>query len=440
MKPIKRLAKETASRVKRRVQIKWTPEMSVRDKTLDNQHQRILESVNELVVLMPPYDGSNEMLSQIRKITHSLYTNMDEHFTYEEGYMRGYHYPGLKEHKKIHHSFIGFYRQLMKEFNQVLYAKSKSGIALNKELDYLVQKCKTYLGQWLVGHFLIEDHKYSDYIIKHRKGRISAGKLKKTESKDKIPEKKNQKKEWVQTGIPGFDDLMEKGIPRGASVLIAGGPGSGKTIFCLQTLANAAKNGERCLYLSFEESEQQLKRHMDDFEWDWKKLENKGLLKIVRKEPFVLTTNIEAMLAKAKGELLIDINEVLEIIPKGFIPDRIVLDSITSISSAFGKQEEGYRIFIEQLFKYMESLQITSFLVSETEQLPSVYSQSGAEEFLADSVVVLYSVRRGNLRENAIEIIKMRGAKHKKKIVAMQITDKGIEVYPEQEVFGEIKE
>ena len=129
--------------------------MSVRDKTLDNQHQRILESVNELVVLMPPYDGSNEMLNQIRKITHSLYTNMDEHFTYEEGYMRGYHYPGLKEHKKIHHSFIGFYRQLMKEFNQVLYAKPKSGIALNKELDYLAQKCKTYLGQWLVGHFLI---------------------------------------------------------------------------------------------------------------------------------------------------------------------------------------------------------------------------------------------------------------------------------------------
>ena len=245
-------------------------------------------------------------------------------------------------------------------------------------------------------------------------------------------------KEFVKTGISGFDALLDQGIPKGTSVLVAGGTGTGKTIFCLQTLFNAAKNGEKCLYLSFEESEQRLKKHMDDFKWNWKELEKRGLLKIVRKEPFAMTTGIEAMLAKAKGELLIDINEVLEIIPKGFQPDIIAVDSITSIAAAFGKKEEGYRIFIEQLFRYFETVKVTSFFISETEQVPTIYSSSGIEEFLADGVIVLYALKQGNIRENAIEVLKLRGAKHQKKIVAMQITDKGIEIYPEQEIFSDV--
>ena len=244
---------------------------------------------------------------------------------------------------------------------------------------------------------------------------------------------------YVKTGISGFDALMEKGIPKNTSLLIAGGAGTGKTIFCLQTLYNAAKKGKKGLYLSFEESEERLKKHMDDFGWDWRPLEKKGLLKIVRKEPFVLTTNIEAMLANAKGELLIDINEIMEIVPEGFKPDRIVLDSVTSIATAFEKKEEGYRIFIEQLFRFLEKINVTSFLISETEQIPTMYSRSGVEEFLADGVVVLYDLQRENIRENAIEVLKLRGSKHRKIIVAMKITDKGIEVYPEQELFTEIK-
>ncbi len=250
-------------------------------------------------------------------------------------------------------------------------------------------------------------------------------------------EKENK---FVKTGIQGFDKLLLKGIPKSSALLIAGGAGSGKTIFCLQTMINAAKKGEKCLYLSFEESEQRLKEHMQDFGWDWKELEKKGNLKIVRKEPFVLASNIEAMMEKAMGKLLIDINEVLEIIPEGFNPDRIVLDSVTAIAAAFGKQEQGYRIFIEQLFRYLESLKTTSFLISETEQMPTIYSPTGVEEFLADGVFVLYALRKGNLRENAIEVLKLRGVKHEKKIVSMKIYDDGIKVYPDQEVFSVVEE
>ena len=66
-------------------------------------------------------------------------------------------------------------------------------------------------------------------------------------------------------------------------------------------------------------------------------------------------------------------------------------------------------------------------------------SVSGAEEFLADGVLIFYNVRHGNVRESAFEVLKMRGSGFKKKIVALQINaEDGIIVYPEQEVFTSI--
>ena len=246
------------------------------------------------------------------------------------------------------------------------------------------------------------------------------------------------KKEYIDTGIPGFDELFEHGIPKRSSILVAGGAGSGKTIFCLQALAYHASQGEKCFYMSFEESEEKLKQHMKDFGWDADKMVKSGKFRMQRANPFEITRNVDALLAKEKGELLIDIDPVL--LPKDFKPDFIVVDSLTAIASAFTGKEDSYRAYIEQLFRFFEKLKTTAFLITETKQIPEIFSTTGVEEFLADGVIVLYNIKRGDIRESAIEILKMRGEKHQKKIVAMQITNGGIVVYPEQEVFGGLGE
>jgi KaiC/GvpD/RAD55 family RecA-like ATPase len=254
-----------------------------------------------------------------------------------------------------------------------------------------------------------------------------------------MPELENKKdnKKYTLTGIEGFDELLNKGIPLGNSIIVAGGAGSGKTIFCLQTLINKAREGKKCLYLTLEENEDRLLNHMEDFGWNPKDLIKKNKLKILRLNPFDITRNVDAMLAKQKGELLIDIDPVL--LPKNYSnPDFVVIDSLTAIASAFTGREDSYRIYIEQLFRFLEKTGATSFLITETEQVPKIFSQTGVEEFLADGVIVLYALKHGNVRENAIEILKLRGASHQKKIVAMQVTENGIVVYPEQEVFSEI--
>jgi len=204
----------------------------------------------------------------------------------------------------------------------------------------------------------------------------------------------------------------------------------------LQIARHAAIKGEKTLYLSLEENPERLKEHMADFGWSPEILEKKGLLRIRRIDPFSISRSVEALLSKAKGELVIDIAEIGDLMPEDFNPEWIIVDATTALESSFKDEEDNYRIYIQQLFKYFEEKGITSFLISETGNIPQTYSKTGVEEFLADGVIVLYHVRKKNTRIRGVEVLKMRGVAHENNIVAMKITTgKGIEVFPEKKVF-----
>jgi len=273
--------------------------------------------------------------------------------------------------------------------------------------------------------------------VKVKKVKVKKVKVKKAKAKAISKKKKEPVKEkYVKTGIKGLDQLFMQGIPRESSILVAGGAGSGKTILCLQMLSNNAHQGKKCLYVSFEESEKRLVQHMEELGFKPNELIKNNKLHIERFNPFDITRSVDALLLKAKGELLIDIDPI--IFPVKFKPEIVVVDSLTAIASAFIGKEDSYRIYIEQLFRFFEKISATVFLITETSQVPTTYSTTGVEEFLADGVVVLYNIKRGNIRERAIEILKLRGASHHKKIVSFEITPEGLEVYPSQEIFEDI--
>ncbi len=72
----------------------------------------------------------------------------------------------------------------------------------------------------------------------------------------------------VRTGIEGFDEVLGGGLPRGRVTVVLGGPGSGKTIFALQTLvAGARDDGEPGILVAFEESAQQIRDNARGFGW-----------------------------------------------------------------------------------------------------------------------------------------------------------------------------
>ncbi|MCB9359325.1 AAA family ATPase [Candidatus Woesearchaeota archaeon] len=243
-----------------------------------------------------------------------------------------------------------------------------------------------------------------------------------------------------KTGISGFDKLLKEGIPEGNAVIVEGGPGSGKTAFCLHVLHEACKKGKKVLYMSFEEPEDRLREHMEDFGFQPEPMEKKGLLRLKRFNALDIARSVEALLSEAKKELLIDLHPVL--IPKDFKPDILVVDSLSSISSAFTGEENRFRIYMEQLFRYLESNHITSFLIREEAHpahLRSTYTDRGeAISFLSDGIIVIYNVIYTNgTRGRAIEILKMRGEDFVRKIVEFKLVDKkGAVVFPEKLLKG----
>ncbi len=241
------------------------------------------------------------------------------------------------------------------------------------------------------------------------------------------------------TGIRGLDKLFREGIPWGNSVIIEGGPGSGKTIFCLQLANEFCKRGLKVLYMSFEEPEKRLRSHMRSFGWSPEDHEKKGLLMLKRFNALDIARSVEALLSEAKRELLIDIQPVL--IPREFEPDLVCIDSLSSITSAFSGEESRFRIYMEQLFRYLEGHNITSFLIRETANPThiggSFIEQGEAVSFLSDGIIVIYNViYDSGKRDRALEVLKMRGEDIDRKIVKTTIESKGFVVYPEQQLEG----
>ncbi|MCA9485369.1 MAG: hypothetical protein KC506_00830, partial [Nanoarchaeota archaeon] len=147
-----------------------------------------------------------------------------------------------------------------------------------------------------------------------------------------------------------------------------------------------------------------------------------------------VSRSVEALLSAAKKELLIEIDPVL--FPKDFEPDFIVIDSLTSIASAFSGHESRFRIYMEQLFRYLEKNKITNFLIREVSSpshIGTTFEEQGAAvSFLSDGIIIIYNVIfNTGKREAALEVLKMRGSDFKKRIVKMNVKNKGgVEIYP----------
>ena len=236
--------------------------------------------------------------------------------------------------------------------------------------------------------------------------------------------KSPEEMQYSKTYISGFDKLCPEGIPVGNAVLIEGGPGSGKTILCLTLLKEACKRGKKVLYMSFEEREERLKTHMRNFGANPEEYEKKGLLYVKRFNALDIARSVEALLSEAKKELLIEVQPIL--IPVEFKPDIVIMDSLTSISSAFSGDPSRFRIYMEQLFRYLEKHEITSFLIREVSSPTHVGStfveKAEAVSFLADGIIALYSVYYSHgIRKRGFEVIKMRGAEINRRIVECKI-------------------
>jgi circadian clock protein KaiC len=235
--------------------------------------------------------------------------------------------------------------------------------------------------------------------------------MKKMKVKKKI--KNIKKTEKINSGIPGFDKLIEGGFEKNSVNLIIGNSGSGKTIFAVQFLIEGIKNGEKCLYVTFEEKKEEFYRNMLDFGWNLSELEKQGKFTFLEYTP----EKVKTMLEEGGGMI-----ESL-ILDKKIA--RIVIDSITSFALLFA-QELDKREAALSLFDMIRKWNCTSFLTLEENTVDRKEGSSSSLEFEVDSIILLYFVRCKEERERFIEVLKMRGTKHSTEVYPFEISKNGI--------------
>ena len=225
------------------------------------------------------------------------------------------------------------------------------------------------------------------------------------------------KEERVPTGIGNYDRLIGGGFEKNSTNLIVGGSGIGKSIFATEFLVDGMKDGEKCLYVTFEETKEQFYHNMKDFGWDLEDYERRELFYFLEYAP----AKVRTMLEEGGGEI--------ERIILGKKISRIVIDSITSFALLF-RDELSKRQAALTLFNMIRGWQCTSLLTLEEESTAADASKGTPKtlEFEVDSLTFLYFVRKKfrSKRERYIEVIKMRGTEHSRAIYQFHIREKGI--------------
>ncbi|MFH0714895.1 MAG: ATPase domain-containing protein [Candidatus Diapherotrites archaeon] len=236
--------------------------------------------------------------------------------------------------------------------------------------------------------------------------------------------------ERIPTGIPGLDSLIEGGFPQGRTMLLAGGTGTGKTIFSLQYLFEGAKKyKEPGLYVTLDERPELIREDVERFGWELEKLEQENLLHIV--DASVAKIGIPSKEAFALPETGFDLDKLLlEILraSKKVGAKRVVVDSLQALGLKFDEPGEARKAVLK-LSYLLAKIGATSILTSEVAEGDKKFGTYGVEEYVADAVISLRYLEVGVRNNRLLHIRKMRATKHSEFLHPLEITEKGITVH-----------
>ena len=212
----------------------------------------------------------------------------------------------------------------------------------------------------------------------------------------------------ISTGIPGLDESIEGGIPKGFSVVVTGPPGTGKTTFCMQFLIEGAKNDEKCIFFSFEERVEQLVQHFMRFGWDIGKYIDDGYLEIF-------------------GMSMLTSEEMIEII-ESYRPERVVFDSINVFAEPSDFRKSGAW---RSLLRMLKVKKISSLFITEKHHGIEV-KQFDDYDFLGDGIIFLDSIQTNEIDTTPTPVIaiqKMRATRIDRTPQPFRFTEDGISKY-----------
>jgi circadian clock protein KaiC len=246
---------------------------------------------------------------------------------------------------------------------------------------------------------------------------------------------------YVKTGIEGLDDLLGGGLPPERTVLVVGGPGTGKTILAAQFLYNGIREcNENGVFVSFDESKKHFCFEMKQFGWDFEKAEADKKFAFIDATRVSRVAILKEELYKEESKSLrgkrLSIDRLVEDLQAaiGFVhAKRVVVDTLAALFYRFSDQVER-RTAVVDLIEALSDLGITTLVVTELSHL-GLERSALEEEYLVHGVVMMQTLFSGGTTTRAIQVEKMRGAKINPNLVPYTIDRNGIEIYPNMPLF-----
>ncbi len=225
-----------------------------------------------------------------------------------------------------------------------------------------------------------------------------------------------------RTGIPGFDEITNGGLPAGRPTLVCGSAGAGKTLFAMEFLVcGATMFNEPGVFMSFEETDEELTKNVASLGFDLTQLiaDKKLLLEYV----FVERSEIEETGEYDLEGLFLRLGHAIDSIGA----KRVVLDTLEALFSGL-PNEAIIRAELRRLFRWLKERGVTAVITCERGE--GTLTRYGLEEYVADCVILLDNRVQKQISTRRMRIIKYRGTSHGTNEYPFLIDEKGFTVLP----------
>lgn len=228
--------------------------------------------------------------------------------------------------------------------------------------------------------------------------------------------------ERLPTGIPGFDEIADGGLTRGRSTLVLGTPGSAKTVFAAQFLAEGIiRANQPGVFVTFEENPRDIVRNLRSFGWDIDDWQRRNLWRFVDAPArgddaveFVGAFDLDALISRIEHAI------------RSTGAQRVALDSIRNLYYDL-PDGTNVRRELNRIISRLKALGVTQLITAEQSET----TLHMVEEFVTDNVILLRNELDQEKRRRTIEILKLRGGSHQKGPFSFTILDgTGLQIIP----------
>jgi len=227
---------------------------------------------------------------------------------------------------------------------------------------------------------------------------------------------KERQVEWIDIGVEGLLSFIP-GLPKGDAILVRGEPGTGKTILCLQFLHKGAENGEKCIYITTEETPETLMRTGRELWSDFPSL-------VQKKQIVIVDLSIGATYTSEFS--VINKEEAVDIVMRGLATQpeaaRIVMDSLSSLERRLVDPTDFREVFMKLLLEVKKRKATTIFTAEGIPLNPDI------TEYLVDHLIYLDYHKHDVIWTRIFILRKSRSVPLKPQILKLNIEKEGLSV------------